>query len=176
MSDIETRSKRLLVPFIQHSMTDRVITTEDQMLFSLWMTLRSFVFDTLVPSDEQKYYSRSQCLAFSAGDNPVAPPNTHIWIAPVKSTHQSVKFTESIYRVSEDDALLVQTFLMDQIAVQFATWKGSPRSINYGAIGRIGWNLVAKQIWPARRKPIIWSPTTYLDESGLETLRNRFRG
>ena len=137
---------------------------------SVWMTLRSMVFDGML-EPSQRYYSQADRERF-ANDPLLSPaPKTFVWLSLYRGNEQYMaRYHVSNHVVSESERLHVFTGLINNLAFKVTTWKGM--RLSFKASSHAAWGNVTRRIWPYRRRDVPWPPPLSVTDKGYESFRD----
>ena len=163
------------IPVVGSMMQNLSITLdrEQQTKVATWCMKMAFLADfTRRGGKQHRFYSRPEALAFAAGLT--MPPNTHIWIGHMTTSHlitDGHDFTRNLQDLTRIGISTAVTIGVGHFVGQIVTDHLLPaRTLPDPELEpRPGpWNRKLIQIWPIQRDWITWPPKASFTNGGPE--------
>ena len=172
MSALEVVAIPVLTPFLHKSLDPRTLDVLDQATICAWVTLRSMVFDSLLPANE-RYYTQAEREAFKNDPHLAPAGTTHIWLAPHIGKPNDARLQVTNQNKDPEGTVIHMTnFFIDQITFQLLTWRAGDW-IHSEHIDRAPHWRVTRRIWPSPGIALAWPPEYYLGAKDWEAFAAR---
>lgn len=171
MSAVEAETKPVITSLIHRSITIRDLTVLDQCTIAAWATLRSMVFETLLPV-AKRFYTQAQRVAFRDDPFMTPPENTHIWLVMVLGGTADAKLNVANQPHEGSQIIHLTNFSLGQAFFQVLCWRDG--AIRQERLARGKHHEVATRLWPSDGNVIPWPPPFHLGADNWNDFAQRF--
>jgi len=180
MSRVESAAKPELTSLIHFAVGVRPVTVEAQLILSVWATLRSMVFESLLPA-ERRLFTQPQREAFKAMLEPDEDPNRafqfpvriFVWLTMLTGAETNARLNVTTGRNSDQPGTDVHlaNFSIGQAYFQVLAFGDSAA---FGDLDKARMHEATTRLWPARDADLRWPPQYRLDVADWPAFAQRF--
>ena len=180
MSRVEATAKPELTSLIHFAIGVRPITVEAQLTLSVWATLRSMVFESLLPA-ERRLFTQQQREAFKAMLEPADDPNrpfqfpvrSFVWLIMLTGAETNARLNVTTGRSGDQpgtDVHLANFSIGQAYFQQLAFGDGA----SFGDLDKARMHEATTRLWPSQGADLQWPPPYRLDVADWPAFAQRF--